>query len=161
MRPAIPIRTGNVLNYGRAFLRRALHLPQNHTEQTVTPSSPRGHPHLPQRHRVPLPPLLLRLRALPSCECRRVTIDRMGQSRGVLDSFGACPMVRHALDHDRMQSFSGSRQDRATPLLDEIRVTIETAQGRALPASALGKTCRYALTLWEKLTRFLEYPTWN
>jgi hypothetical protein len=28
MRPAIPIRTGNVLNRGRAFLRRALHLPQ-------------------------------------------------------------------------------------------------------------------------------------
>jgi len=67
-------------------------------------------------------------------------------------------MVRHALDHDRVQSFSGSRQDRATPLLDEIRVKIETAQGRALPASALGKACRYAVTLWEKLTRFLESP---
>ena len=48
--------------------------------------------------------------------------------------------------------------DRATPLLDEIRVKIETAQGRALPASALGKACRYAVTLWEKLTRFLESP---
>jgi transposase len=37
-------------------------------------------------------------------------------------------------------------------------VKIETAQGRALPASALGKACRYAVTLWEKLTRFLESP---
>jgi hypothetical protein len=50
------------------------------------------------------------------------------------------------------------RQERAKPLLDEIRGKIETAQGRALPASALSKACRYALTLWEKLTRFLEYP---
>jgi transposase len=27
-----------------------------------------------------------------------------------------------------------------------------------LPTSALGKACHYTLTLWEKLTRFLEYP---
>ena len=26
------------------------------------------------------------------------------------------------------------------------------------PASALSKACQYALTLWRKLTRFLEYP---
>src|ERR1700704_4750043 len=28
----------------------------------------------------------------------------------------------------------------------------------ALPSSALSKACQYALTLWRKLTRFLEYP---
>ena len=27
-----------------------------------------------------------------------------------------------------------------------------------MPSSALSKTCQYALTLWKKLTRFLEYP---
>src|SRR5438876_3982660 len=27
-----------------------------------------------------------------------------------------------------------------------------------MPSSALGKACQYALTLWRKLTRFLEYP---
>ena len=27
-----------------------------------------------------------------------------------------------------------------------------------MPASALNKACNYALTLWKKLTRFLEYP---
>ena len=27
-----------------------------------------------------------------------------------------------------------------------------------MPAGALAKACNYALTLWEKLTRFLEYP---
>jgi transposase len=26
------------------------------------------------------------------------------------------------------------------------------------PASVLSKACQYALTLWKKLTRFLEYP---
>src|SRR5207249_10697020 len=49
-------------------------------------------------------------------------------------------------------------QERARPLLDEIRGKIEAAQSIALPASALGKACHYTLTLWEKLTRFLEYP---
>jgi transposase len=46
----------------------------------------------------------------------------------------------------------------AKPLMDEIRGRIEAAQSSALPSSALSKACRYALTLWKKLTRFLEYP---
>ena len=50
------------------------------------------------------------------------------------------------------------RQERAKPLLDDIRSKIEAAQSVALPASALSKACQYALALWKKLTRFLEYP---
>src|SRR5258708_7783824 len=50
------------------------------------------------------------------------------------------------------------RQQRATPLLEEIRRQIEAAQANALPAGALAKACRYTLALWQKLTRFLEYP---
>jgi len=50
------------------------------------------------------------------------------------------------------------RQDRAKPLLDGIRGRIEAAQSMALPSSALSKACHYALGLWKKLTRFLEYP---
>jgi transposase len=50
------------------------------------------------------------------------------------------------------------RQERARPLLDDIRSKIEGAQFVALPSSALSKACQYALTLWRKLTQFLEYP---
>lgn len=50
------------------------------------------------------------------------------------------------------------RQERDRPLLDEIRRKIEAAQAIALPSSVLSKACQYALTLWRKLTRFLEYP---
>jgi hypothetical protein len=50
------------------------------------------------------------------------------------------------------------RQERAKPLLDGIRRRIEAAQSMALPSSALSKACQYALTLWKKLIRFLEYP---
>jgi transposase len=50
------------------------------------------------------------------------------------------------------------RHERAKPLLDDIRRKIEAAQSIALPSSALSKACQYALTLWKKLTRFLEYP---
>ena len=49
------------------------------------------------------------------------------------------------------------RQETAKDLLDDIRSKIEAAQSVALP-SALSKACQYALTLWKKLTRFLEYP---
>ena len=50
------------------------------------------------------------------------------------------------------------RQETAKPHLVEIRSRITAAQSVALPSSALSKACRYALTLWKKLTRFLEYP---
>jgi transposase len=50
------------------------------------------------------------------------------------------------------------RLQRARPLLDILKPQIEAAQAEALPASALGKAAQYTLTLWPKLTRFLEYP---
>jgi transposase len=50
------------------------------------------------------------------------------------------------------------RQERAKPLLDDIHSKIAAARSSALPSSALSKACHYALTLWRKLTRFLEYP---
>jgi len=50
------------------------------------------------------------------------------------------------------------RQESAKPLLDDIHGKIDTARSVALPSSALSKACQYALTLWKKLTRFLEYP---
>jgi hypothetical protein len=50
------------------------------------------------------------------------------------------------------------RQQKARPLLDEIRKQIEAARSAALPGGVLAKACNYTLTLWEKLNRFLEYP---
>ena len=50
------------------------------------------------------------------------------------------------------------RQERAMPLLEEIKAQIEAAQSSAPPSSALAKACRYTLTLWPKLIRFLDYP---
>ena len=50
------------------------------------------------------------------------------------------------------------RQETAKPLLDDICSKIKAAQFAALPSSALSKACQYALRLWKKLTRFLEYP---
>jgi transposase len=50
------------------------------------------------------------------------------------------------------------RQQKAIPLLEAIREKIEVSQYAALPASALGKACRYTLGLWRKLTKFLKHP---
>jgi len=35
---------------------------------------------------------------------------------------------------------------------------VEAARDACLPSSALGKAANYTLSLWGKLTRFLEYP---
>jgi transposase len=50
------------------------------------------------------------------------------------------------------------RQERSRPLLDIIKEEMQTAQVAALPSSALGKAVSYTLSLWHKLTRFLEHP---
>jgi transposase len=51
-----------------------------------------------------------------------------------------------------------SRQRTAVSILGAIHEKIETALSVTLPASALGKACRYALGLWKKLTEFLKHP---
>jgi hypothetical protein len=50
------------------------------------------------------------------------------------------------------------RGEKSRPLLDEIKKEMEAARVAVLPASALGKGVSYTLSLWEKLTRFLEHP---
>ena len=57
------------------------------------------------------------------------------------------PEARHAM-----------RLEKSKPLLDEIKAQIETARSGALPKSVLAKACNYTLTLWTRLTRFLQYP---
>lgn len=50
------------------------------------------------------------------------------------------------------------RQERSRPLLDVLQGEMKTVQAAVLPASALGKAISYTLSLWHKLTRFLEHP---
>jgi transposase len=50
------------------------------------------------------------------------------------------------------------RLDKSMLLLEQIRTQIQTAGCNALPKSVLAKACNYTLTLWTRLSRFLEYP---
>jgi transposase len=55
--------------------------------------------------------------------------------------------VRHAL-----------RMERAPSVLAELKAQMEAASRTALPSIPLGKAASYTLRLWDKLTRFLDYP---
>ncbi len=46
----------------------------------------------------------------------------------------------------------------AAPLLDALREELKTTLQHTLPKSTTGKAANYTLTLWHKLTRFLEHP---
>ena len=50
------------------------------------------------------------------------------------------------------------RLEKSEPLLEQIKTQIQTARCDALPKSVLAKGCNYTLTLWTRLSRFLEYP---
>ena len=50
------------------------------------------------------------------------------------------------------------RKETAPALLAELKKQILAAQMKVLPQSMAGKAAYYALALWDKLNRFLEYP---
>jgi transposase len=50
------------------------------------------------------------------------------------------------------------RMQRAPLVLAELKAQIVAASRAALPSSPLGKASSYTLRLWDKLTRFLDYP---
>jgi transposase len=50
------------------------------------------------------------------------------------------------------------RQEKALPLLDQIREHVLATSKTVLPRSAAGKACSYTLALWKKLTCFLDHP---
>jgi Transposase IS66 family len=50
------------------------------------------------------------------------------------------------------------RLEKSKPLLEQIKAAIQATRTDALPKSALAKACDYTLTLWSRLSRFLEYP---
>jgi transposase len=59
------------------------------------------------------------------------------------------------MDHARRHAL---RQEKAPPLLDQIRSHILTMSKTVLPKSAAGQACSYALSIWTRLTRFLDHP---
>ena len=59
------------------------------------------------------------------------------------------------MDH---QSRHALRQEAAPSLLDQIRSHIQAMSKTVLPKSAAGQACSYTLSIWTRLTRFLEYP---
>jgi transposase len=58
------------------------------------------------------------------------------------------------MDHTARHSL---RQQRSRPLLEIMRTELQAAAGSALPSSALGKAVNYTLSLWRKLTCFLDH----
>ena len=59
------------------------------------------------------------------------------------------------MDHAARHALRG---ERSGPVLEAMKKETETAQAAVLPASALGKAVSYTLSLWDKLTRFLQHP---
>jgi transposase len=50
------------------------------------------------------------------------------------------------------------RQQKAPEQLEKIKAGMAAAKAGALPGGALENACAYALGIWPRLTRFLEYP---
>ena len=59
------------------------------------------------------------------------------------------------MDHARRQAL---RQEKAPSLLEQIRSHILAMSKTVLPKSAAAQACSYTLSIWTRLTRFLDYP---
>ena len=72
------------------------------------------------------------------------------------DLFGIDAVAREEkLDHAARHVL---RLERAQTLVEIIHGEVKAARDASLPSSALGKAANYTLSLWKKLTRFLEHP---
>jgi len=72
------------------------------------------------------------------------------------DLFGIDAQAREQhLDHAGRHAL---RQQEARPLVEVIGKEIRAIRKDSLPGSALGKAASYTLSLWHRLTRFLEHP---
>ena len=81
-----------------------------------------------------------------------MAIRPAGRERGVrLPAQARAQGLDHAARHEL-------RLEQAVPLLDVLQPRIEVVRAQALPSSTLAKAANYTLTLWRKLTRFLEHP---
>jgi hypothetical protein len=49
------------------------------------------------------------------------------------------------------------RRQKAKPIVEALKARVESARASALPRSALGKACDYALGRWGQLRHFLDY----
>lgn len=105
-----------------------------------------------------------------------------GQFNGILQTDGCAayedeiggPKMVHAccLAHSRRKYINAVARDKkmshaqrhtlcmekAPPPLAELRTQIRVAQEPVLPKSTAGRAASYTLSLWNKLTRFLEHP---
>lgn len=80
----------------------------------------------------------------------------IGVVKRIDDLFGIDAMARE-LNLD-LAARHELRLERAKPLVEVIHKEVKAARDASLPSSALGKAANYTLSLWRKLTRFLEYP---
>ena len=80
----------------------------------------------------------------------------VGIVKRIDELFGIDAMAR-ALNLD-LAARHALRSERAKPLVEVIHTEVEAARNASLPSSALGKAAAYTLSLWRKLTWFLEYP---
>jgi transposase len=68
-----------------------------------------------------------------------------------IDALARDEKLAHAARH-------ALRLESAQPLVEIIHGEVKAARDASLPSSALGKAAHYTLSLWRKLTRFLEHP---
>ncbi len=74
-----------------------------------------------------------------------------------IDDLFAVDALAHAQNLDQAARHA-LRRERAKPLVELIRGEIEAARDASLPSSAVGKAANYTLSLWPRLTRFLDHP---
>ena len=75
----------------------------------------------------------------------------------LMDELFAIDREARELNFDHAQRHA-LRQQRAPELLERLRAEVLSAKKTALPKSAIGQAANYTLSLWTKLTEFLNHP---
>ena len=64
--------------------------------------------------------------------------------------------IERSLKEQTVEERKRVRQEKAKPILNKMKVWLDSKTGKVLPKSLLGKAIHYALGLWPQLTVYLE-----
>ncbi len=96
---------------------------------------------------------------------RRKFVDAKGSGKKAGAADQALAMIarlyrieKELAEMPRDDTFVDTRRTKAQPVLDELKIWLDTKAHRVTPQTGIGKAVSYTLGQWDKLVRYLDSP---
>ena len=90
-------------------------------------------------------------------EAQRVEVKgKVGKADWAINHIKKLYVIEKHIQHKTAEEKQRIRQEKAKPLLDQMKKWLDKSAHHVLPKTAIGKAVQYSLNQWDKLTRYIE-----